>query len=269
MVVAIILLDNDGKCVKSLILLLKRSGWVASLSNICFTNVGDGVAGKCRILTCIHSSCGSTVDALDLVIPLCVTPRPIGASIWEQFNKPEHSVSLGKDEKDFCCQEVRYPASNPPSPSPLPPGVKISYCLHTPNGDKSQFLGSTVLSPHGLCPPFDACPNTNLFQHFFGIKFHYKNHTHVQGISQFEFACCFGFIDNLTYHLSKPANKYCLNTAVPARTSVWLFNQVFDHLVLIHNMNCKILCPHQYAAPAATIQSFVNSAVGSRLPSCE
>ncbi len=83
MVVTIILLTHDGKCVKSLIFLLKRSGWVTSLSSICFTDVGDGVAGKCRILTCIHSSCRSTVDTLDLAIPPRVTPRLIGASIWE------------------------------------------------------------------------------------------------------------------------------------------------------------------------------------------
>jgi hypothetical protein len=211
MVVAIVLLNHDGKCVKSFISLLKRLGWVTSLSNVCFPDVGDSVAGKCRILTCIHSSCGSMVNALDLAIPLRVTPRPIGASIWEPFNRPEHSISLGKDNEDFCHQDVQYCASNPPSPSPLPHRVEISYCLHTPNGDKSQCLGSAVLSPHRLCPPFDACPNTNLFQHFFGIEFHHENHMHTWGIPPFKFARCFGFIDNLTYHLSKPANKYCLD----------------------------------------------------------
>jgi hypothetical protein len=89
----------------------------------------------------------------------------------------------------------------------------------------------------------------------------------VKGISQFEFAPCFGFINNLTYHLSKPANIYCLNAAISALTSVWLFTQIFDHLVLIRGMNCKILGPQQHAAPAATIQSFLNGAVGSQMPS--
>ncbi len=64
MVVAIILLDHNGKCVKSFILLLKWLGWVRSLSNVCFMDVVDGPAGKCRILTCIHSLCGSTVMLL-------------------------------------------------------------------------------------------------------------------------------------------------------------------------------------------------------------
>jgi hypothetical protein len=106
MVVTIILLNHDGKCVKSFILLLKRLGWVTFLSSVCFMDVGDGVAGECRILTCIYSSCGSTIDALDLAIPPHITPWPINASFWEPFNKPEHSVSLGKNDKDFCCQDI-------------------------------------------------------------------------------------------------------------------------------------------------------------------
>ncbi len=91
---------------------------------------------------------------------------------------------------------------------------------------------------------------------------------HKWGISQFKFAHCFGFVDNLTC-LSKPANKYCLNAAVPAQTSVWLFNQVFDCLVLIRNMNCEIVGPCQYAVPAVTIQSFIKGAVESQLPFCQ
>jgi hypothetical protein len=109
----------------------------------------------------------------------------------------------------------------------------------------------------------------NIFQHFFGIKFYFKNHTHIQGISQFEFARCFGFVDNLTYCLSKPANKFYLDAAVLAGTSAWLFDQIFDHMIIIRIMNCKILGPWQYAAPVATIQSFVSGAVGSHLPSCK
>ena len=40
-------------------------------------------------------------------------------------------------------------------------------------------------------------------------------------------------------------------------------------MILIHDMNCKIVGPRQYAATAATIQSFVSGNVGSRLPSCK
>jgi hypothetical protein len=135
--------------------------------------------------------------------------------------------------------------------------------------DKACFSGPAVLSLHGLCPPFEACPNDNIFQHFFGIKFYFENHTHVRGIFQFKYARCFGFVDDLTYCLSKLANKFCLNATVPARISAWLFDRIFDCMILIHDMNCKIMGPRQYAALAATIQSFVSDTIGSRLPSHE
>jgi hypothetical protein len=124
------------------------------------------------------------------------------------------------------------------------------------------------LSPkEGLCPPFDACLNTNLFQHLFGIKFAYENHLHVQGILPFKFAHCFGFTDDLAYRLSQPKNKFCLDGAIPGRTSSWLFKQIHAHLIFLRNSNCKIMMPKQYAALAATIQAFVNGDIGSRLPS--
>ncbi len=135
--------------------------------------------------------------------------------------------------------------------------------------DESCFSGPVVLSLHGLCSPFKACPNVNILQLFFGIKFYFENHTHVWGISQFKIACCFGFVEDLTYCLSKLANKFCLDGTVPTQISAWLFDHIFDCMTLICDMNCKIVGPRQYAAPAATIQSFVSGAVGSRLPSCK
>ena len=93
-----------------------------------------------------------------------------------------------------------------------------------------MLAGAAVISSDGLCPPFDASPNTNLFQHLFGIEFNYDNHSRVRGISPFEFARSFGFVDDLTYRLSQPANKFSLDAAVHARTSAWLFEQVHAHL---------------------------------------
>jgi hypothetical protein len=104
--------------------------------------------------------------------------------------------------------------------------------------NKSCFSGPAVLLLHGLCSTFEACPNLNIFQHFFGIEFYFKNQTHVWGISQFKFAHCFGFVEDLTYHLSKLANKFCLDATVPARISAWLFDLIFDRMILIRDMNC-------------------------------
>jgi hypothetical protein len=78
---------------------------------------------------------------------------------------------------------------------------------------------------------------------------------------------CFGIIEDLTYRLSQPANKFSLNAAIPTRTSTWLFEQIYAHLKFIRDSNCEIFSPIQCAAPAATIQAFVNSAIGAHLPS--
>ena len=62
--------------------------------------------------------------------------------------------------------------------------------------------------------------------HLFGIKFHYENHSHILGISPFEFARFFGFNDDLTYRLSQPANRFCLDAAIPGWTLEWLREHV-------------------------------------------
>ena len=147
-----------------------------------------------------------------------------------------------------------------------PPGVSVKYFLHGPTSEGSLLAGAAVVSSDGLCRPFDASPNKNIFQHLFGIKFHYENHSHVHGISLFEFAHCFGFWDDLTYRLSQPAYWFCLNAAIPGRTSEWLFEQAHAHLTYIRDSNCEIFSPNQFAAPAATVQAFVNGAIGARLP---
>ncbi len=106
-----------------------------------------------------------------------------------------------------------------------------------------------------------------MFQHLFGIKFHFGDHTHVRGISPFKFAQCFGYIDNLTYRLSHPSCKFALNLVVPYHTSAWIFEQIHAYLVFVWDLNCEIFSPDKWAAPAASIQSFMNGAIGTRLPS--
>jgi hypothetical protein len=56
---------------------------------------------------------------------------------------------------------------------------------------------------------------------------------------------------------------------MPACTSAWLLEQVHLHLSHLRDANSEIFLPNQFAAPAATIQAFVNSAIEVRLPSGE
>ncbi len=147
------------------------------------------------------------------------------------------------------------------------PHVLIKFNLHHAGKDATIMAGSNVLSISGLCPPFEACHNRNLFQHFFGIEFPFDGHTYVCAISSFEFAHCFNLIESIQYHLSHEKYHFGLDALMPAHTSAWVFEQVHSHLVFLLNSNCKVFLPNQFAAPAATIQTLVNGTICTCLPS--
>ena len=58
-------------------------------------------------------------------------------------------------------------------PHGVPTSVIIQYFLHRPDSDEDCLTGASVILTAGLCLPLDVCPcpNTNLFQHLFGIEF--------------------------------------------------------------------------------------------------
>ena len=188
MVIALIIPDHDGRCLKSFTTLLKSAGWVLSSTETSFPTNGDTVSGSCRILIGIHSSCASSVKPLQLKLPPPSPPQPLRLALWEPFNRPKHSVSLAKDDKDFMHQDVKFSTSLPEPMHPCPPGVSVKYFLHGPALEESLLAGAAVVSCDGLCPLFDATPNKSIFQHLFGLEFHFDNHTHVCCISPFEFA---------------------------------------------------------------------------------
>jgi hypothetical protein len=268
LVVAVILPNHDGHHVTSFARTLNSAGWsVSMIDDVYFPSNGDTIAGSCYLLCGIHSSCTACVEPFALRPPPPLPPKPLGAYLWEPFSRPEHSVSLGRNDNDFCCQDVWFAAAEPPGNTPSPHGIDIKYYLHSHGSDKSSLNGSAVISVDGLCPQFDAGTNQKMFQHLFDIEYHFENHTHVHGISPFEFARCFGFTDNLTHGLSHPASKFSLDAAIPGQTSAWIFEQVHAYLVFVHDSNCELFSPNKWAAPAAPIQSFVNGAIGTRLPS--
>ena len=191
------------------------------------------IAGSCHVITAVHSSSASMVDPLLLTRPPPVPPRSLGEFLWEPFNQPEHAISLTHDDADFGKQEKPLTASSPASTQDNSTGIIIKYSLHHPNSDSSILVGSEVISANGLCPAYNACPNLNIFQHHFGIEFCREGRSYIRAISPFKFACCFGFIDQLTYRLSQAPCKFCLNSAMPARTSAWLFEQVHAYLVYL------------------------------------
>ncbi len=244
-VVAVIIPDHDGTCLCSFQCTLKNVGWLLSAHDgVSFHSINDSVADTCDLLLGVHSSCMPTVNPIELKPPLPVHPRPMGHYLWEPFNRPEHSVCLARNNKDFCRQDVRFTATNPPDGTPIPPGVIVKYYIHGHGLDESDLCGAAVISVDGMCAPFDANANQNMFQHLFGIEFHFENHTHIRGISPFKFARCFGFTDTLTYRLSHPSCKFALDSAVPQQTLAWIFNQVHAYLVFVWDSNCELFSPN-------------------------
>jgi hypothetical protein len=53
-----------------------------------------------------------------------------------------------------------------------------------------------------------------------------------------------------------------MDAAIPAHTPAWLLKQAHSYLAYLRDTNCEVFLPNQFAAPAATIQAFVNGAIG-------
>ena len=99
--------DNDGRSVKTFSSNLKSNGWVLSSTDVFYPDLGDTIAGSCRLIIAIHSSSTSTVNPLLLKRPPSVPTRPLG-----EF-RPEHAISLARDNADFNKQNSRLKVSNP------------------------------------------------------------------------------------------------------------------------------------------------------------
>jgi hypothetical protein len=124
-VVAIVHPDHDGQSVKSFVTSLKPKCWKISWTDVSFPEQGNTIAGICQVIIGVHSSSASTVEPLLLKEQPPTPPHPISLSIWEAFNRREHSVSLAKDNDDFICQDVCFTATSPKIPSGLETKVHI------------------------------------------------------------------------------------------------------------------------------------------------
>jgi hypothetical protein len=270
-IMAVVIPDHDSRSIQMFIRGLKAAHWLVESCNVAYPNMGDSVANSCRIITAIHSSCASTVKPIVLKTPPCLPARPISSFIWEPFNRPDHSLCYGRNDTNFNKDEsTRMIVTMPKSAiSTNGQSAHIKYHLHRGDADSSILQGSSVLLGDSLCPPFEACPNRNLFQHYFGVEFHHDGHTYVRAISTYEFTPCFCLLDRLKYQLSHESYKFGLGASMPTKTSAWLFKQVHSHLVYLRDLNSKVFLPNQFAAPAATIQMLVNGAICTCLPSRE
>jgi hypothetical protein len=267
-VVAVVIPDHDGCIISAFTRGLTAANWKLLSREVSYQDIGDSIADSCTIIIAIHSSCASNVEPITLKAPPSVTPRPIGAFVWEPFNRIEHSLSHGRDNEEFDSKKMIATIPKPVA-SQQSCGVTIKYHLHHANLDATILAGSSVLSSGGLCPPFESCPNQNLFQPFFGIEFIQEGHTHVRATSTYEFARCFGLVESIQYHLSHEKHKFGLDASMPGHTSAWLFEQIHSHRVYLRDANSEVFSPKQFAAQAATIQTLISGAICTCLPSKE
>ncbi len=163
--------DHDGRSIKTFSTNLKSKGWIISSMDVHYPDLGDNVAGRCRIITAVHSSCASTVEPLQLKRPPLVPPRPLGKFIWEPFDRKEHAILLACDDSNFAKHDTCLQALTPSIKSDEVAGLSVRYHLHCSNADALVTLGSEVKSLDGLCPVFTACPNPNIFQHYLVLSF--------------------------------------------------------------------------------------------------
>jgi hypothetical protein len=143
-VVAIILPDHNNCCVKSFIKTLVSNCWVLSKHDVSFPAQGDCIAGTCMCIIGVHSSCASVVEPILLRAAPPTPPRPLGIFLWEQFNRPEHSVSLARDDDNFCRQDVKCLANLPTVSDGSETGVIVKYHLHLPGIDETCLTGASV-----------------------------------------------------------------------------------------------------------------------------
>jgi len=247
MVVPVIIRDHDRRVVTSFVKGLTNALWkvktmdisydAIGTMDISYDAIGDSVSDSCTILTAVHSACCRAASPLQLKASPVVQPKPIGAFLWEPFDRDDHSLCLSRDDASFNMDDSNKMIVTTPKQADASSSrkIKIKYHLHRASMDASILAGTSVLSHDRHCPPFESCPNQNLFQQYFGIEFHHKDSTHVRLISTFEFTRCFGFAEQVQYRLSHERHRYGLDAAMPGRTSEWLFEQVLSHLIYIRD----------------------------------
>ncbi len=144
------------------------------------------------------------------------------------------------------------------------------YNIHCASDEKSISHSAGVFQTSHLLPQIEVDYSDNIFGPLFGIKYQSNNHTYIWAISHYKYLCAFGFDANMNMELSKFANLPALQFGVPFCTSHWIVSSIRGELDAICSANTEFLDLNQpHVAPAAKIQTFLSSAIGSHMPNHE
>ena len=111
--------DHDGRSVDLFVHKVIPDGWEVSKTHLSFPDYGDSVVGTCRVIIGVHTSTSSNVMPVQLRTPPSTPPRRLADFIWAPFNRPEMSISFGKDDPSFNMDA--HPHSNAPRLVPFEP----------------------------------------------------------------------------------------------------------------------------------------------------
>ena len=91
---------------------------------------------------------------------------------------------------------------------------------------------------------------------------------YARPMSAYEYASYLRLDRDLTYFLSHPDNFCLIDFGIPKSTSKLFLGIILNKLDAVNAENFEVSMPRQIAAPAATamIPTFVNCAIGSRIP---
>ncbi len=159
----VVIPDHDCCAVSAFVQSLNATHWKVTSWVVYYPNIGNSIADLCTIMTAIHTSCASTVNPIELKTPPPTLSRPLSSFLWEQFNRPKHSVCLNC--YDSCFNKDDSPKMVVIGPCPASelghPGICILYHLDRDNSDSLILAGSSVLSHGSLCLQIEPCSNQN------------------------------------------------------------------------------------------------------------
>ncbi len=140
----------------------------------------------------------------------------------QPFNWPDHAISLARDKADSDKQDLQLKVSTPKSTQNHDRGIIIKYFIHHPGSDDTVLVGSEVISINWLCPAFNACPNSNIFQTYFRLEFNLimkVTHTLEPFCPTNSFIASTSSTSSLTDSLNHHANSVLMPLCLLARPS--------------------------------------------------
>ena len=239
LMVAFIHPDHDKRSVSQFHSSLKRSGWLASSTPVFFPDIGDTISGFSTVTIAVHSSTTPDATAIQLRQPPSIAPTPLANYIWEPFNTKQYAVATSPlNDATFTNMTTTV---SPPSTTQVSNSPRVKFYIHPDHMDKDSCTcdGAAVLDVRGSCPGSLSPPNSNIFQHFFGIEFLHEGIRYLRPISQFEFAACYRLRDSFTYSLAHPTNRCHLDAGIPGLTSAWVLDSILTRLLHIRDENTE------------------------------